>query len=327
MKFRGVMFLCAMFVSTPLMAASIHAEVGLTRATAGQYRSPGSAVAYDMFGYDDPGEYMSIVHEIWASGGDYTAFTVVASFAQGANSPYSGTVEMQDVAVPPSCYWAQIHAESNWAQDSASSPTECLSGPARPPIFHGSDGGTDWFDPLILDLNGDGIRTSGDGRPISFDLDADGAPELITWLEPDSEDAFLWTDLNQNNRVDDGAELFGIGTLLPDGRRASNGYEALAMYDTPARGGDGNGRIDVQDAIWSQLRLWRDDNHDRRCDGDERAPISRYGVISIGLTTVNLGFADESGTLHLLRGSYTLRNHGSVEEHAVEALGFRSLSN
>jgi len=42
---------------------------------------------------------------------------------------------------------------------------------------------------------------------------------------------FLALDLNHNHRIDDGSELFGIGTTLPSGEKASNGFVALAMYD------------------------------------------------------------------------------------------------
>lgn len=52
--------------------------------------------------------------------------------------------------------------------------------------------GTDWFDPLVFDLEGNGIFTTGPDAPVTFDLDADGHAESWTWIS--GGDAFLWTD-------------------------------------------------------------------------------------------------------------------------------------
>lgn len=322
-------------IASPLTAASIAVDTGIfQRESTGGMQSAGAATALDMFGFDDPGVYLSIVHEIHASGGDFGSGSTVASFAQGMHSPYTGSVEMAEAASPPSCFWATLDAESSFARNADTSEAICLVGPPPPPghdpgEFPTWDPGTNQFDPLVFDLNGDGIRTSGADRPVTFDLNGDGRTESLTWLDPDSQDAFLWTDLNNNARVDDGAELFGVGTMLPNGERAKHGYEALAIYDLSSRGGDGNGVIDTSDAIWQHLRLWRDDDHDGGCDGGEWAPIHRYGIRSIALTWVNVGVTDASGTLHLLRGTYDKHDPQSggtaLVPRIVEALAFRKL--
>lgn len=186
------------------------------------------------------------------------------------------------------------------------------------------DGGTDWFDPLVFDLDGDGIETTSSDDPVIFDLDADGTPERLSWVGP--TDAFLWTDLNGNNRIDDGSELFGIGTILPDGAKARHGYEALAMYDLVSRGGDENGRIDAGDKIWNRLRLWLDANHNGVSDAGEAMPIHRYGVESIRLDWMPVRWIDAYGTLHLLRGTYRKHVTGNTasrfDDYLVEALAF-----
>ncbi|HEX6642854.1 MAG TPA: hypothetical protein VF215_17180, partial [Thermoanaerobaculia bacterium] len=109
----------------------------------------------------------------------------------------------------------------------------------------------------MLNLTAGPWRLAGVDDPVSFDLDADGEAERIGWTAADSGLAFLSIDLNANGAIDDGAELFGIGTLIPGGVRASNGFEALRQYDT-----NGDRVLDAADAHWSSLLLWTDRNHD-----------------------------------------------------------------
>ncbi|MDZ4316739.1 MAG: hypothetical protein U0989_18470, partial [Azonexus sp.] len=81
-------------------------------------------------------------------------------------------------------------------------------------------------DPIILDLDGDGLETVGLASNIHFDHDGDGVLTKTGWVGKD--DALLVWDRNANGSIDTGAELFGDFTMLPNGTLAPNGFAALA---------------------------------------------------------------------------------------------------
>jgi len=192
----------------------------------------------------------------------------------------------------------------------------------------GGDGGEgdddcgEWgCSPLVADLNGDGIRTTSVAtNPVQFDIDGDGRVESMGWTDPATEEGFLWLDLHPNHRVDDGRELFGIGTILPDGTRARDGFEALRMYDQVLAGGNADGQLDVGDAIWGRLRIWVDENHDGRSQPTETGPIHRYGVVSISLNYIIDNTPDVMGNIQRFRGRYLRRSVGNGVRYEELAL-------
>ncbi len=135
----------------------------------------------------------------------------------------------------------------------------------------------DVIDPLIVDLDGQGIRFNGQIR-LPFDLSIDGRQEQIPLLEAGS--AYLALDRNGNGVIDDGSELFGPST--------GNGFAELARYDD-----DSNGWIDAGDAVWSQLWLWRP-----AVNGVEMQPLAGSGIAAIGLQSISTPFTlrDDAGT-------------------------------
>ncbi|HEY0140451.1 MAG TPA: hypothetical protein VGF48_06115 [Thermoanaerobaculia bacterium] len=178
--------------------------------------------------------------------------------------------------------------------------------------------------PLVLDLNGDGILTTDSSQPVRFDLDADGIAERITWTNPQTEEGFLWIDSIPNGRVDDGSELFGVGTTLPSGAKAPDGFAALEVYDTVGEGGDGDGRITVNDHVWGRLRIWVDANHDGISQVDEVAPLHRAGVVEIDLRYRFDPLPDASGNYHFLRGTYLRRvPPRDLDSRAIDDVFFR----
>ena len=167
--------------------------------------------------------------------------------------------------------------------------------------------------PLVLDLAGDGDIDFVAGG-VAFDLYGTGESVPLNW--PKGEIGLLALDLNGNDAVDSGLELFGDATpLLSDATRtASHGFAALAQYDH-----DKNGTIDRLDPMFAKLLVWVDRNGDGRSAKDELAPLDRYRIRSL-----SLGYHPVSGPLEggfsmpLLMGRYTaLDDAGKVTSRVM----------
>jgi hypothetical protein len=139
-----------------------------------------------------------------------------------------------------------------------------------------------------------------------FDLNADGIKERMAWTQADDPVAFLVLDRNGNGSIDDGTELFGNHSVVPSGQPVTNGFEALAWYDQNM--GNGDGKIDSQDAIWSSLRLWIDWNHDGSSQSGELYPLDQWQLSSISLQFQTIGRQDGYGNMFRLKAPCQLGN-------------------
>ncbi len=158
--------------------------------------------------------------------------------------------------------------------------------------------------PLIVNTGNGPWTLTGRNAPVAFDVNADGLKEPLGWPDADSTLAFLAHDVNGNGVIDDGAELFGIGTALPEGVRASHGFEALRQHD-----GNGDGRIDAADLLWTRLLLWSDANHDGVSQPQELRPITAAGITALELSYHEVGRRDEHGNMlrfqaHVISGPH-----------------------
>lgn len=153
--------------------------------------------------------------------------------------------------------------------------------------------------PIILDLDGDGVvGTLGQEDGVYFDHGADGFAESTGWVAPG--DGLLVWDANANGNIDSGRELFGSETLLPNGLRAANGFEALKTFDV-----NKDGVIDASDPIFSRLRVWVDADTNGRNDDGELRSLQEAGVQSIAVVYSNGTQVDAAGNEHRQLGSYT----------------------
>jgi len=151
----------------------------------------------------------------------------------------------------------------------------------------------DYFSPVILDILGNGISLTSAANGVSFDLKAYGVPEQLGWTAGNSDDAWLVFDRNGNGLIDNGEELFGNFTPqpAPPAGEEKNGFLALAEYDRPANGGDSDGKITNADAIFTDLRLWQDINHNGVSEAGEL-----HTLPELGLATLDMGYKESRRT-------------------------------
>ncbi|MEQ1706624.1 MAG: hypothetical protein ABL867_11735, partial [Rickettsiales bacterium] len=139
-------------------------------------------------------------------------------------------------------------------------------------------------DPLIVDLNGDGIKLdSFQTSTALFDLDGNGTKENTGWTRANTDDAFLVIDKNNNNNIDNITEMFG--------NASTPGFADLKSYDS-----NKDGVINATDTQFSLLKLWNDKNANGVVDAGEMTTLAANGITSISLNYYNK-LADISGNI------------------------------
>jgi len=152
--------------------------------------------------------------------------------------------------------------------------------------------------PIILDLDGDGVETTAMQSGVNFDHDGNGFIERTGWVK--SDDGLLVLDKDGNGTIDTGKELFGDQTLLTNGTKAANGFQALAELD-----GNADGKIDSSDAAYASLIIWQDADGNGYSSADELKTLSELGIASINTGYTDSTLVDANGNAHKQVGSYT----------------------
>jgi hypothetical protein len=165
----------------------------------------------------------------------------------------------------------------------------CVLGPAHALVY---------CSPIVIDLGHDGINLGAKGVGVYFDVNADGVRDHVQWVRRGGDEGFLAMDRSGNGLIDDGSELFGVGTpLVLEGRYAANGFVGLAQYDARELGGNDDGLITAADAIWPQLRIWVDANADGVSTFDEMRSLRSYGISALETIPKMRRYFDAAGNL------------------------------
>lgn len=124
-----------------------------------------------------------------------------------------------------------------------------------------------YVDPLILDLDGDGLEITPLSKGVLFDTDGDSIKTGTAWAGADG--GLLVWDRNGNGQIDNGAELFGDETIL------ANGQIIRA----------GGGVFDASNGAFTQVRLWQDLSQNG-ISHNELSTLAANGMASIALAPI-----------------------------------------
>jgi hypothetical protein len=143
-------------------------------------------------------------------------------------------------------------------------------------------------DPLVLDLNGDGVRlTNYTDAPVLFDADNDGGSlEQTGWVS--AEDGIVVHDLDGDGKINSIRETLseyyngvagsnGVAGTKP----FANGFAALKSLDS-----NNDNQFTAADAAWTSVGVWVDANHDGKTDPGELKSFTELGISSINLAAV-----------------------------------------
>jgi hypothetical protein len=139
------------------------------------------------------------------------------------------------------------------------------------------------YSPLVVDLLDQGLSLLYPLPGVLFDLMGLGQKEPYSWIKNPQNSQWLVYDKNGNGNIDDINEMFGNNTVGPDGKKAANGFDALAKYDA-----DHDGFITPKDPIYPQLSLWSDLNGDGVVQAGELTSLSSANIKYIDLGYLNV---------------------------------------
>ncbi|HEV7507994.1 MAG TPA: hypothetical protein VGS07_24130 [Thermoanaerobaculia bacterium] len=204
------------------------------------------------------------------------------------------------------CYSARMtaHANAFSLHQTLFTGMKCIPDPLSPPET------PDENCPVLLDLGLDGFHLSGPDPAVRFDIDADGTQDNIAWTRAGGDDAFLCMDRNHNGKIEDGTELFGFATPLLSGQPAKIGYLALAELDKGEAGGNGDGKVDVNDKGFRALCVWVDRNRDDISQPGEIYSLGQVNVMALYYTFSTIHLVDPFGNLFRYVSHVDMRGPG-----------------
>ncbi|NVB38879.1 hypothetical protein G6O69_13640 [Pseudenhygromyxa sp. WMMC2535] len=247
------------------------------------------------------GRSCEIAGEVAECGGGSVAYC--SSFEASSDLEYGPCLEPEEIECEP----GEVHSlgprADEFEQAVCGDYTERCEVWGGEPTWRSDD---DCETPLVLNFSDAAMSAASRFELIpaeqtpaaTFDISAhEGGCVSTDW--PTAATPWLAVDLDQNGFIDAGHELFGSGTRLADGRRASDGFVALASFDA-----NGDGLVDALDPRFGELLLWRDHDADRRSQLGELEPLSAAGVEALPVAGAEEAACDERGNCAAIGGRF-----------------------
>ncbi len=149
-------------------------------------------------------------------------------------------------------------------------------------------------DPLVLDLNGDGLVSRGIGA-VYWDNDGDLFGEKSGWLSGD--DGFLVHDADGDGSIT-APELFGGPGL--------SGFTELTDWDS-----NDDGIVNADDVNFGDLQIWRDANENGITDAGELHDLAAFGVTAFSVRPQPVDIETANGTI-IRAESFYAREDGTT---------------
>ncbi len=131
-------------------------------------------------------------------------------------------------------------------------------------------------EPIVFDLNGDGIRTTKVYQGMYLDYNNDGFAERLAWA--DYNDGVLVVDLDNNGKIDNGSEIVTALTL--------------ELFDS-----NNDGIINAEDINYDNLKILQ-------VDGTILS-LQEVGIESINTAVTQTDYTDENGNYCFGEGTFT----------------------
>ena len=177
----------------------------------------------------------------------------------------------------------------------------------------GAVAGLGGFDPLTLDLDGDGqIELTNVDNGVFYDFWNDGFAEKTGWVAAD--DGLLVWDKDADGQIEGFGEMIAsayplnylIDQDFSDFANNLNGFAQLAQHDT-----NGDGLINAQDTIFTDLQVWQDINQNGVSEANELFSLSDLNIASI-----DVGNAALDGFVGISNGGFTRIIEGNTVTHS-----------
>ncbi len=151
------------------------------------------------------------------------------------------------------------------------------------------------LDPVVVSLDGSLFPMTNAAGGVRFDFFNSGKPVKVSWTAAGAKVGWLVMDRTGSGAITNGSQLFSNvmpQPAMPDKRL---GFIALAQWDKPSMGGNGDGQITSKDWVFSRLRVWTDLNHNGISDPGELLTMQQAGIQAISAHYLPDNWTDSYG--------------------------------